>query len=214
MSEQNVHYETLGLTEASSFEEVQSARKRLVADYEDSPQKKESIEAAYDAILMERLRLRQEGKIKVPDRIRFAEKQAKPAVSSSSDMSASDSNGPQWFSDLLDQPESSSELLWPSIIFGALAGISWLVSSPDSLGASTALGFGMMCAIYFLNKKTRKLWRSLGLTSVALLVGLGLGVVVVQIFSSQGTALGEAQSGSLAASITLLVLWFVTSFLR
>ena len=196
MSEQNVHYETLGLTEASSFEEVQSARKRLVADYEDSPQKKETVEAAYDAILMERLRLRQEGKIKVPDRIRFAEKQAKPTVSSSSDVSSGSSSGPQWFTDLLDQPESSSELLWPSVVFTALAVISWLLASPDSLGASTALGLGMMCAIYFLNKKTRKLWRSLGLTSAALFIGLGLSVVVVGIFSSQGTALGDAQASS------------------
>jgi hypothetical protein len=214
MSDRNVHYETLGLTEASSFEEVQSARKRLVADYEDSPQKKESIEAAYDAILMERLKLRQEGKIKVPDRIRFAEKQAKLSVSPAAKAQSSDSNGPQWFSDLLDQPESSSDLLWPSIVFAGLAGLSWLLSSGDSLGASMALALGMMSGIYFLNKKTRKLWRSLGLTSVGLLVGLGLGMLVVQIFASQGTALAPAQVSSLAASITLLVLWFITGFLR
>ena len=213
MSEQNVHYETLGLTEASSFEEVQSARKRLVEDYEDSPQKRETIEAAYDAILMERLRLRQEGKIKVPDRIRFAEKQAKPTVSSTTGLGIGESSRPQWFSDLLDQPESS-ELLWPSIIFAALASTPWLLSSEGSLVASTALGVGMMGAIYFLNQKTRKLWRSLGLTSAALIVGLALGLVIVQIFSSQGTALSEAQISSLAASITLLVLWFVSSFLR
>ena len=57
------------------------------------------------------------------------------------------------FSDLLDQPESSSELLWPSIVFAGLAGFSWLLTSDDSLGASTALALGMMSAIYFLNKK-------------------------------------------------------------
>ncbi len=214
MSDRNVHYETLGLTEASSFEEVQSARKRLVADYEDSPQKKESIEAAYDAILMERLKLRQEGKIKVPDRIRFAEKQAKspsPTVSKAQNI---ENNGPPWFSDLLDQPESSSDLLWPSIVFACLVGLSWLVSSGDSVGASMALALGMMSGIYFLNKKTRKLWRSLGLISAGLLVGLGIGMLVVQVLNSQGTALPPAQVSSLAASITLLVLWFITGFLR
>lgn len=213
MSEQSVHYETLGLTEASSFEEVQSARKRLVADCEDNPQKKESIEAAYDAILMERLRLRQEGKIKVPDRIRFAEKQAKPAVTVAN-RSPLENAGPQWFSDLLDQPESSSELLWPSIIFASLAGLSWVLTSGSSSGASLALALGMMCAVYFLNQKTRRLWRSMGLAAVGLAVGLGLGLLVVQIFSSQGTALTTAQVSSLYASITLLVLWFVTGFLR
>lgn len=214
MSEQNVHYETLGLTEASSFEEVQSARKRLVADYKDSPQKKETVEAAYDAILMERLRLRQEGKIKVPDRIRFAEKQSKPKVSISSDSGSLSSGGPQWFSDLLDQPESSSELLWPSIVFASLVGLTWLLSSGDALGAPTALALGMIAAIYFLNKKTRKLWRSLGITSLGLLVGLGLGFAIVQIFTSQGTPLTQAQISSLAASVTLVVLWFETGFLR
>ncbi|MGB7085638.1 MAG: CPP1-like family protein [Phormidesmis sp.] len=223
MSEQNVHYETLGLTEASSFEEVQSARKRLVADYEDNPQKKESVEAAYDAILMERLRLRQEGKIKVPDRIRFAEKQAKPTVSPSSIGSSLENRGSQWFSDLLDQPENSSELLWPSIIFAGLAGISWLLKPAqpsaaglpaESVGASLALALGMMCAIYFLNKKSRKLWRSMGLSAVGLAVGLALGSLIVQILSSQGTVLPGDQIASLSASITLLVLWFITGFLR
>ncbi|MEM9091081.1 MAG: CPP1-like family protein [Cyanobacteria bacterium P01_F01_bin.53] len=222
MSEQNVHYETLGLTEASSFEEVQSARKRLVVDYEDDPQKKASIEAAYDAILMERLRLRQEGKIKVPDRIRFAEKQAKPKVSAASSTGgAIDNSGPQWFSDLLDQPENSSELLWPSIIFAGLAALSWVlkpaeaVQGPaDSVGASLTLALGMMSAIYFLNKKSRKLWRSMGLAAVGLVVGLALGSLLVSVFSSQGTALAPDQIASLSASITLLVLWFITGFLR
>ena len=213
MSDQSVHYETLGLTEASSFEEVQSARKRLVADCEDNPQKKENIEAAYDAILMERLRLRQEGKIKVPDRIRFAEKQAKPAVKVTNGNSI-ENTGPQWFSDLLDQPESSGELLWPSIIFASLAGLSWVLMSESSTGASLALALGMMCAVYFLNQKTRRLWRSMGLAAAGLAVGLGLGLLIVQIFSSQGTALTPAQVSSLYASITLLVLWFVTGFLR
>ena len=72
MSDQN-YYDTLGLDENSSFEEIQEAKERLIAQCEDDRKQKEAIEAAYDAILMERLRLRQEGKIKVPDRIRFAE---------------------------------------------------------------------------------------------------------------------------------------------
>ncbi|MEO1620234.1 MAG: CPP1-like family protein [Cyanobacteria bacterium J06632_3] len=214
MSEQSVHYEALGLTESSSFEEVQSARTRLAAEYEDDPQRKEGIEAAYDAILMERLRLRQEGKIKVPDRIRFAEKQSKPKVSSPLSGGLPEVSGTQWFSDLLDQPESSSELLWPSIIFAGLLAVSWLLKSDDALGASMALALGMMTAIYFLNKKTRKLWRSLGLATIGLVVGLCLGLVIVQILGSQGTVLPASQVSSLSASVTLTVLWFVSGFLR
>ncbi|MGB3669500.1 MAG: CPP1-like family protein [Phormidesmis sp.] len=213
MSEQSVHYETLGLTEASSFEEVQSARTKLAAECKDDPQKKEGIEAAYDAILMERLRLRQEGKIKVPDRIRFAEKQTK--VKTSSPVSnLTDNIGSQWFSDLLDQPESSSELLWPSVTFGGLIALSWLLNSQDATGASSALALGVMASIYFLNKKTRKFWRSSGLASAGLVIGLVLGLVIVQILGSQGTALPDAQVAALSVSVTLSVLWFVTGFLR
>ena len=212
MSEQNVHYETLGLTEASSFEEVQSARTKLTAE-ESDPQKKESIEAAYDAILMERLRLRQEGKIKVPDRIRFAEKQAKPKTAVSA-RNITENIGSQWFSDFLDQPESSSDLLWPSVTFGGLVLLSWLLKSEAATGASMALALGMMASIYFLNKKTRKFWRSAGLSVVGLVIGIGLGLVIVQIMASQGTQLPPGQVASLSASVTLTVLWFVTGFLR
>jgi len=212
MSEQNVNYETLGLTEASSFEEVQSARTKLAAE-ESDPKKKESIEAAYDAILMERLRLRQEGKIKVPDRIRFAEKQAKPKVSSPVG-NFTENIGSQWFSDLLDQPESSSELLWPSLIFCGLIAISWLMKSATAAGASLALALGMMASIYFLNQKTRKFWRASGLSTAGLVAGIGLGLVIVQILTSQGTQIPAEQVASISATVTLSVLWFITGFLR
>ena len=214
MSEQNVHYETLGLTEASSFEEVQSARTRLATAYEDDPQKKEGVEAAYDAILMERLKLRQEGKIKVPDRILRPEKQAKPKADLSALGSFADNVSSQWFSDFLDQPESSSDLLWPSVVFVLLIALSWFLNTADALGASLALAVGMMSAIYFLNQKTRKLFRSVGLATVALVVGIGLGLVIVQILASQGTVLPATQVSSISATATLTVLWFVTGFLR
>ena len=72
MIEQNP-YEQLGVTEGSSFEEIQAAKKRICDANNNDPKLVESIEAAYDAVIMDRLRLRQEGKIKVPERIRFPE---------------------------------------------------------------------------------------------------------------------------------------------
>lgn len=81
MSEQTP-YQQLRVSENATFEEIQESRNLLMQEYNGDRQKIEAIEAAYDAILMQRLKLRQEGKIKVPDRIRFAEKVAEtpPAI--------------------------------------------------------------------------------------------------------------------------------------
>ena len=75
MSEQTP-YQKLEVSEDASFEEIQSSRDRLVALYNDNEQSKQDVEVAYDAILMDRLRRRQTGEIKVPERIRFAEQLA------------------------------------------------------------------------------------------------------------------------------------------
>jgi hypothetical protein len=54
----NGHYELLGVNENSSFDEIQEARNNLLADKGGDRKQTEAIEAAYDAILMDRLRLR------------------------------------------------------------------------------------------------------------------------------------------------------------
>ncbi|WP_179139837.1 CPP1-like family protein, partial [Brachyspira hyodysenteriae] len=63
MSEQNP-YEKLGVTQDATFDEIQDARSRLLQQYSGDPKHLEIVEAAYDTILMDRLRMRQEGKIK------------------------------------------------------------------------------------------------------------------------------------------------------
>ncbi|MCJ8282426.1 MAG: CPP1-like family protein, partial [Rivularia sp. ALOHA_DT_140] len=78
MSDQNP-YEKLGVSEDASFEEIQDTRDRLVEQYSSDGQRLEMIEAAYDAVLMDRLRMRQEGKIKVHERIRIPERREQVA---------------------------------------------------------------------------------------------------------------------------------------
>lgn len=68
-------YQTLGISEEATFEDIQAVKTRLFREHEGNTQLLEEVEAAYDAIIMERLRLRQEGKIKVPEKIRFPERQ-------------------------------------------------------------------------------------------------------------------------------------------
>ena len=73
-------YEKLGVSETAPFEEIQKAKDHLSHKHSDNFETIESIESAYDAIVMERLKLRQEGKVNVPDNIRFAEHEKKLAL--------------------------------------------------------------------------------------------------------------------------------------
>jgi Protein CHAPERONE-LIKE PROTEIN OF POR1-like len=202
MSDQN-SYETLGLTESSSFEDIQDARNRLVVEFAGDRKQLETIEAAYDAILMERLRLRQEGKIKVPDRIRFAENVSEPAPNAPVPLPPA---RPSWLGDLLDTP-SREDVLWPSAIFLGLAAFGFYTPS-------LALALGVGSAIYFLNRKENKFWRSVLLTLAGLFAGFALGVVVVQfLLPLLGTA-AWLRPDAIAAALTCLALWALSSFLR
>ncbi len=56
-------YSTLGLEPGASFDEVQKAREKSLADVGEDPLAKAKIEASYDALLMVSLRDRQLGKV-------------------------------------------------------------------------------------------------------------------------------------------------------
>ena len=203
MSEQN-SYDLLGLTESSTFEEIQAARDRLIDECaEEESKRKEAIEAAYDAILMERLRLRQEGKIKVPDRIRFAENvvESPPQPQGQTNFSP-----PDWLSGVIDTP-SRDDVIWPAVTFLALA----LLGFP---APSLALAIAIGASIYFLNRKENKFWRSVLLTIGGLVVGIALGLTVGQLLIPQGANFAWATPDAIAAAVTCLSLWTISSFLR
>lgn len=208
MNDQN-SYTTLGLTEASTFDEIQAARTRLVDACDGDRKRIDAIETAYDAILMERLRLRQEGKIEVPDRIRFAEeKPEKPALSPVKETLQAQAAR---FSDILDSP-SREELTVPSTLFAALVLVGLF------LAPSLGLAVGVAATLYFLNRKTNRFWRALLLTIAGLTVGLLLGIGLGQLVTSQGAELPWGTPAEtvqmIGATVTLIGLWAMSSFLR
>jgi hypothetical protein len=208
MSEQTP-YQTLGVTEDSSFEEIQSIKSQLSQKYQGDSRALEVIESAYDAILMDRLKLRQEGKIKVPDRIRFPERLAeKPPASPSINISSS----PAWLQRLVDTP-STNDILWPAGVFGALAGISIL--NPDKTGSSSSLllVIGVFASIYFINRKEKKIGRAFLITLVALLLGVALGAGLTSLLAVSGLTFGLA-SEQISCIVTFILFWVVSSFFR
>ncbi|MGK7939620.1 MAG: CPP1-like family protein [Crocosphaera sp.] len=206
MSEQTP-YEKLGVSETASFDEIQAAKNRLTQEYSNDVKTVEDIEAAYDSIIMERLKLRQEGRIKVPDRIRFAERQRETPPTPPS---LSLDNSPPWLQQFIDTP-SANDILWPTGIFLALALFAGF-GGPQSSMLSLLLALGVFANIYFLNRKENKFGRALLITLGGLFLGVGLGWGIAQLL--QGANL-PAQIGQSAIGITIFfIFWLSSSFLR
>jgi hypothetical protein len=201
MTDQN-HYAKLGVDENSSFEEIQDARNFLVQEHSSDRRQVEAIEAAYDAILMDRLRLRQEGKIKVPDRIRFPERLVEPP---STPVTPPPKPTPDWLKRFIDTP-SRADVLLPAGLFLTTALLS-LSFPPVALAAGVGFSF------YFLNRKERKFGRSLLLTIAGLIGGVFLGLQLAALLAPQLASLALTAE-TFAAIVTFFILWLISSFLR
>jgi Protein CHAPERONE-LIKE PROTEIN OF POR1-like len=173
-------YAIFGIEADAPFEEVQQAKMRILASLEENDRRRLEIEAAYDTILMQRLQLRKEGKVRVPDRIRYPETALQPPPA------AVKSKTPAWWEgavQILPLPQA-----WiPIGVFSALYALSWLPSFPPYLVLSLAL----VAATYFLQQKNRRLFRALGLSLAAFIFSYVLVMLVVPglLFPSVGLGL-------------------------
>lgn len=207
MSEQNP-YEQLGVTESSSFEEIQAAKKRICEENKNDAKVVERIEAAYDAVIMDRLRLRQEGKIKVPERIRFPERKIESPVESKPVAKRT----PNWWQSLLDTP-SQKEVLVSTGVFLTFAVITALSQTSSLFPLLMALGF--MATVYFINSKENKFGRSLLITLIMLIAGVSLGNALANSLVSSGIVVNQsAQMSSIASITTFVLFWLASSFLK
>ena len=155
MSDQNP-YAKLGVSEDASFDEIQDARRRLLEQHSSDAKTLEMIEAAYDAILMERLRLRQEGKIKVPERIRFPDMKF---PSPSRESSAPRQDPFVWLQRVLDRP-TAQDIYMPGALYLGLTGtILFFYTAGGDAILQLALVLGAGISVYFLNRKENKFGR-------------------------------------------------------
>ncbi|MEC4894457.1 MAG: CPP1-like family protein [Oscillatoria sp. PMC 1051.18] len=209
MSDEQNPYQKLGVSEDASFEAIQEAKNRLTQQHSNDTKLKESIETAYDAIIMDRLKQRQQGKIKVPERIRFPEK-VTPAPPKFTPPTLN--NSPGWLQQLWDTP-SQSDILWSAAVFAILGGLTLFSDSSNQsmLSLTIALGFG--ACIYFLNRKEQKFGRSVLLSLVGLLVGVGLGTLLASFLTQQLLGIGLSAE-VLTTLLSLLFFWLISSFLR
>ncbi len=151
---------------------------------------------------MDRLRLRQEGKIKVPDRIRFPERTVEP-IPEAPPQSLKQS--PAWLQRFIDTP-SRNDILLPGGLFLAASLLSLTA-------ASLALALGVTLSLYFLNRKERKFGRALLLTIAGLTLGVLAGLQLGVLIQPQLLTVGVPVE-SFAAIVTFVALWLISSFLR
>jgi Protein CHAPERONE-LIKE PROTEIN OF POR1-like len=204
-------YETLGVTADASFEAIQAARAKLAQEHAADAPRLQAIEKAYDALLMERLRLRQEGKIEVPDGVRFAEnkpaapKVTKPAFSL-----------PTWNTGF-----SATPLLWdwlaPTIGYVALIGLTIaLVKNPptrqsiDTLQTLTGIGTG--AALFFVYRKENRILRAILFSLGGLVLGYTVGLAIAKVIVTQVPGLPGLPV--VATWITFVILWLISVFLK
>lgn len=208
MSEHNP-YEKLGVSEDASFDEIQDVRNRLLEQYSGDAKRLEVIETAYDAILMERLRMRQEGKIKVPERIRFPERLVQPL---SKESLSPRKQSPVWLQRVLDKP-TPANLLLPGAWYIGLSAISVFYPAGNDQILQLALVLGVGVSIYVLNRKEGKFGRAVLLTLIGLITGLIAGAQVASWLLPQIQFLHWTDN-QFSGVLTFVLLWLITSFLR
>jgi Protein CHAPERONE-LIKE PROTEIN OF POR1-like len=207
MSQQSP-YEQLGVAEDATFEEIQAAKQRVLARSGSDQQLQDNVESAYDAIIMARLKLRQQGKIKVPDGIRFPEK---PAAVIPKFPTLSVNNSSSWLGDTFESP-SRSEILTTSGVYAVLGGAT-LVPSLASSSLPTLVALGTAFSLYFINQKQRRFKRALLGTLIALILGgviSGVLVNTLQLPVGQIGIPGEVFAGL----VIFLLLWVTSSFTK
>ena len=207
MSQQNP-YQQLGVAEDATFEEIQAAKQRVIAQVGSDRQLQDNVETAYDAILMERLKLRQQGKIKVPDGIRFPEKLPTVAPKFTS---LSVPNSPSWLGDTFERPDRS-QILTTSGVYAVLGGAT-LVPSIANTALPTLIALGVGFSLYFVNQKQRRFKRALLGSLIAIIIGTTIAGILVNYLHLPVGSIG-IQGEVFAGLLVFALLWIVSSFTK
>ncbi|HIK26105.1 MAG TPA: CPP1-like family protein [Thermosynechococcus sp. M46_R2017_013] len=198
-------YEKLQVPEDASFEQIKEARDALLAAHSGDERQRTEIEAAYDAILMDRLRQRQEGKIKVPERIRYAEQLNEAAPAKLNPIAHHPAF--QWWQQQLDTPSLRSMII-TSTVYGVLMAIGLSQANADTLALVLSLGLGFN--LVWLQRKEQRLGRAFLITLLALILGTVIALGIHQL-SLSGLPLNVDQLVGIGVFVSF---WLASNFLR
>ena len=204
-------YGLLGVTAEASFEEVQTAKQNKLLEVGEDPLARARIEAAYDAVLMGRLKERQQGKVSTAARSASVREDAvsaaKPAVTGLPALPKLPA---------LPRPQGLPQLSLPVLRWEAgrdswitLAGAGVLVTLLllwPAAGPELLLALGTLGAVAMLQRRSRRFWPPVGFAFGLLVAGLVLGGLLGGLLSADlplGLPLQAAQVQSLPALVLL-----------
>lgn len=207
-------YALLGVQADASFEQVQSAKQERLAEVGEDPLARARIEAAYDAVLMERLKERQQGKVSTAARSASAREQqtttpktgAGPSLPSLPRLPSLPSAGrlPQVGLPSLSLLQGRDAL---AVLGGGAVLLALLLLVP-AVSPELLLSLGTLGAIAMLQRRNRRFWPAVGWSFALLVLGLVLGGLLTGALSPVlplGLPLNPLQVQSLPALLLLVL---------
>ena len=204
-------YERLGISPDASFDEVQAAKQARFAEVGDDPQARARIEAAYDAVLMDRLKERQQGKVSTAalnasqrEAAAPAPKPALPAMPSLPALPRAPLNLPSARLPSLALAEGRER--WLPLIGGAVLLLVMLFSPAGN--AELVLAFATVLTVINLQRRGGRLLPAVGWSVLLLSLGLALGGLLLQLLDPSlplGLPLAAQQVQSLPALVLLVL---------
>jgi hypothetical protein len=204
-------YDRLGIPHDSLFDDVQAARQARLQEVGDDPMAASRIEAAYDAILMDRLKERQQGRVSSAARTASQREQATPPPRP---VLPALGGLPQLpVARLAPTSPRLPTLAWahgrelwlPLIADGAFLVLLLLVpAAPAELLLALATGVTLLN----LQRRNGRFLAALGWSFALLFAGLMLGAVLVNLLNASlplGLPLGATQVQGLPALVLLLL---------
>lgn len=177
----------LGITPESGFDEVQAARQRCLDAVPDDPLERARIEASYDAVLMRRLKERQQGKVSSAARSASQREQSSavvrtslPRLPSLPQLSAV-RNGQTPAAQPGLVLASGPDLWWPLGVFAVLL---LAVLAVPSLPADLLLSLATGLTLFQIQRRQGRFLRAVGWSLGLLLAGLLVGAALLLAVSA------------------------------
>lgn len=160
-------YKRLGISTDASEEEVWSARNFLLDQYAGHERNVESIEAAFEKILMTSFLKRKKTKINLKSRLKKKVEESPP-----------------WVKNLISFVELPPNVIIIRRLFLFAFMACWSVNSPAEGGPAFQVALSLMACMYFLYDKTKSLARACIIGMGSLVVGWICGSCVVPMIPS------------------------------